>query len=266
MSLNNQISESRNNKKKMRKINKLYIAFLISSIMIMMFGVASLASAVTLDLGTNLSINGAEVYVDTIALRVDQAIVNDTGCEDTICLYNASWQNGNLIVNHTGLINWTSGAIKTSEFTRLTTDTAESKVFAQSNPIFTTQVTISVDNCNSIGNINHKGSDGTAKTSFQQGDYTCSNNQAILNLNNVANGDTIAIFYGCDSNTRMSFGLIMLFFALSIVSIVIYIGYQGIYGDGITLNQVLIGAIVVIVGVIFWQTSGQNLGTYCPIG
>ena len=37
-------------------------------------------------------------------------------------------------------------------------------------------------------------------------------------------------------------------------------------GFELTLGQILTIAIVLILGVIFWQVSGQNLGASCPVG
>jgi hypothetical protein len=68
----------------------------------------------------------------------------------------------------------------------------------------------------------------------------------------------------CASSTdRISYNLIMILFAVGLFSICICMIYKGWNDGNITMYHFLVSFIALIVGVIFWQLSGQNLGSAC---
>ena len=67
----------------------------------------------------------------------------------------------------------------------------------------------------------------------------------------------------CTASTNASFRLIMIFAGLMIFLVVgLFVWRQGME---ITLGQIMLLAITLILGVIFWQVAGQNLGSVCPV-
>lgn len=225
------------------------LIFLLSMFLI------SMASAVTLDIGLNLSAdNGAEIYIDTIPIIVTQAVVED----NAVALTNPSWTNGNLIVNATGLVNHTSGSVKSSQFPRLTTDTDEKKVFASSLTGVTGSYTFPVDNCENIGNIKH------GSSLYQRGSYTCANNQVTITLTSVSNGDELTIEYGCSTFTRLGFNLIMILTSLAVVVFVLVFLFREGW-ENVTIAKVIIAFVAIVFSLVLWLAAGQNLGGACPV-
>jgi len=67
----------------------------------------------------------------------------------------------------------------------------------------------------------------------------------------------------CTASTNASFRLIMIFAGLMIILVVgLFVWRQGME---ITLGQIIILAVTLILGVVFWQAAGQNLGSVCPV-
>jgi hypothetical protein len=235
-------------------MNKLNIFILL----VLGLFVIPLSSAVTLDIGTNLTNNTMSVYVDTIPLIVTEAVVGDT----EINLTNPSWTSSGLTVNHTGTLTFRTNTL-TSSFPRFSSDGLESKTFANGIGSLTSSYLFNVDRCDTIGNIIHKSSDGSVKATFQKGSYTCSNKQVRLTLS-VANADTLSIVYGCSSMTNVSYKLIMLFAGLGILAFVIFFVYRKGLGN-ITMGDIVLMFIGIITSVVMWTVAGQNLGGACPV-
>ena len=67
----------------------------------------------------------------------------------------------------------------------------------------------------------------------------------------------------CTASTNASFRLIMIFAGLMVFLIVgLFVWRQGME---ITLSQIVILATTLILGAVFWQVAGQNLGSVCPV-
>ena len=238
-------------------MNKNVLTLLFLSVI--SISLLSMASAVTLDIGTNLTNGTISLYVDSVPVIVTQAVVGD----NDINLTNPSWSNGELSVSKTGVLSFNSGYTQTSTFPRFSSASAESKTFATGIGTVVADYTFNVNTCESIGNIVQKSSSGATKASFQKGGYTCSNNQVSLVLS-VANGDTLSITYGCSSMANTGFQLIMLFSGLGIIAFVIFFVYRKGLGN-MSLGDIVIVAIGVITSVIFWSVAGQTLGGACPV-
>lgn len=245
----------------MRKRNSIYLVLLLSIFTIM--AMVTSVNAVKLDLGTNMSISGVEMYIDNPAVYVDSVIVNDTGCTDTICLYNASWTNGNLQVNATSLINWTTGNVLSSQFPRFSSSDDFGATFASSLSAVTGTYNFPVDTCDTIGNIIHK-SGGAVVNTYQTGGYTCSNNRVSL-VFAPSNGDTLEISYGCSSTAKLGFNLIMILSALAVVAfVIIYIRWKDGF-ENLEVKDYLILFTGITLAVVFWLTAGQSLGGACGV-
>lgn len=142
--------------------------------------IVPLVNAVTLDIGTNLTNGTTSVYVNTIPLVVSIAEVTN----NSILLTNTSWTNGDLIVNHTGLINVSSGNILSSQFGSITssTQTAIQKIIVVKTSLNSnlTGVSLSfpVQSCSLAGYINYTNS--LTNTRIDPDNYVCSNNRATI--------------------------------------------------------------------------------------
>lgn len=133
----------------------------------------------------------------------------------------------------------------------------------------TTNVTV-LATCNNLESVIY--TIGGSPTTYEPDeDFTCSNNRFTLNLNIGAQGTTneMTLEYDCgDTFAQIGNRLIMIF-----ASIIIFL-FMGIYlyKNGIlsmNLAVFLEISIAIIVGIILWQISGQNLGTgfggSCPV-
>ena len=97
--------------------------------------------------------------------------------------------------------------------------------------------------------------------------YTCTSstlNIANVQINPSATSNELLLSYGgidaCDPLARTGFNMIMLFFALALIGVCIFLVYRGWQDGELTMYQILVAFIALIVGIIMWQLAGQNLG------
>jgi len=90
-----------------------------------------------------------------------------------------------------------------------------------------------------------------------------STGQELL-LNPSQSSNELIIETACSSFTLTGFRIIMIFASLMLILVIGNLIYnRGL--DGFNINEIFLLAVVIIVCVILWQVSGQNLGAACPV-
>jgi hypothetical protein len=265
-------------------MNKTILTLLFLSVI--SISLLSMASAVTLDLGLNItnSTEGVLLQVDTVPITVD---VVDNTAANQVNLTNPSWTSSGLTVNYTGVLTFSSGNTLTSSFPRLTTNTETSRIITsgiQQN--ITTTLSLTGVDCDTLGTVNYTSGDGS-QTRFDIEDYTCTGTTATFtNIELIIGSGNAFITYQdrpyqsvCDTmlggfnQTALFLGLILLVVAAGAVTFIFYQASQGNdvmdmfdFGDFNMKTIVMIaiiGIALVLLIVIFGMMMTNLGGTYC---
>jgi len=121
--------------------------------------------------------------------------------------------------------------------------------------------------CSSLTKITYTPNGGTS-TVYERGNARnlCSNNQILLEsviINPSSSSNKVELEFGCSVFTRTGYMLVMLLSSLALLVIVLVFVYKK-YRDGdVTIADFIILFIIIIVCLILWTASGQNLGGSC---
>lgn len=181
---------------------------------------------------------------------------NDGNINITLAPNNASYVLNNF--------NVTEGVTRANSPSTFSVSTFTSKHITNTlaEPI-TVPVIFNVYDCNTVGNIRYTSDDGSQTSLYQRGDYTCNNNQVTLTLtlDSSTSSNELEIEYACSSYVLIGYRLILIFSALMLLAYVIL--YARI--EQLSMQQILMLFIVIIVGVVLWQVTGQLAGSSCGV-
>lgn len=234
--------------------------------------VAPLAQAVELNSGTVLNTTLSNSSMTFFELNVSVSAYNIS--THNILLYHLSYINGNLQVINSSVANWSSvnTHFASSGFPHLGSVSAQSVNLINS---FGSDLNATIvfplgggRICDDLDYISYNSAGGALTYSPA---YTCTSNTVTivgLLMEDGGGNNLLTLVFGnepCSTFTRTGFALILIIASIMIIS---YLAYS-VYEDGwetLTWQKVLWMSVVVIVCVIMWQASAQNLGGTCQVG
>jgi hypothetical protein len=145
------------------------------------------------------------------------------------------------------------------------TDTEKHVASNLTEPI-SIQVNFDVATCESLGAIRYKSDTGAYSQDFYPSDYSCNNNVVTINsvtIETASNSNEFLIEYGCNSIQRAGYLIVMIFASLILVLFCSYFVWKSYQEGEINIGTLIMFFITIIVSLVLWTASGQNLGNSC---
>jgi len=241
-------------------MKKLLLISIIASIFLI-----NLVSAVTINSGTIINSTGLNLTINFTSTMYADTIVVDATYIELTGFRSSSASNEKIDFN----ITEENMSYFGSDLPYYSTSSTDSKIITSNlnNASVNSTVHMDLQSCNGVV-INYGSAFDTYSQTYQPSDYSCSNNIAAINLDGLEDGaNTFTIEIGCDRLTMVGYRLVILIAAVLLIMVISFYVYKKYESGGLSIGDLVTLFIAIIVSVILYVASGQNLGGHCgPVG